>query len=111
MRGKRKPRQLSLEFPPGCGGKRAGSGRKPNGRKALVWHVRRPEHAARCPVHVTLKVRRDVPRLRRKSLLRVCRLAFEAGRDRVGVRVLAFFWAAGPPPPIFRGGEPPPLVP
>ncbi len=90
MRGMPKPRQLAIEFPPGRGGKRAGSGRKPNGRKAVVWHVRRPEHAARCPVHVTLKVRRDLPKLRRESLLRVLRRAFAAGRERFGFRLVHF---------------------
>jgi REP element-mobilizing transposase RayT len=86
----RKGRQLEIRFPPGRGGKRKGSGRKPNGAKALVWHVRRPEHVGRHPVHVTLKIRRDVPRLRRKRLLSACRLAFEAGRDRFGFRLVHF---------------------
>jgi REP element-mobilizing transposase RayT len=86
----KRPAQLEIRFPPGRGGKRKGSGRKPNGPKALVWHVRRPEHVGRHPVHVTLKIRRDVPRLRRKPLLRACRIAFEAGRNRFGFRLVHF---------------------
>jgi REP element-mobilizing transposase RayT len=86
----KKAAQLEILFPARHGGKRARSGRKPNGAKALVWHVRRPEHVGRHPVHVTLKIRRDVPRLRRKPLLRACRIAFEAGRDRFGFRLVHF---------------------
>lgn len=58
-------RQLSLELEPestcGWGGKRAGSGRKlaAVGRRA-VPHVTREPHAARFPIHVTLRARNDV---------------------------------------------------
>ena len=54
--------------------------------------MRRPEHAARCPVHVTLKVRRDVPRLRILSLTDntpyILAWANDAGFERIFVEQL-----------------------
>jgi REP element-mobilizing transposase RayT len=47
------------------GGARKGAGRKPTGDKAGMPHVARPRLAAAHPVHVTMRVERSVPRLRR----------------------------------------------
>src|SRR6266550_6849885 len=82
-------RQLQFEFRT-WGGRRVGAGRPPKGERAGVSHLRRPVLSRHHPVHVTLKIRRDVPRLRRKSLLRACRKAFEAGRERFGFRLVHF---------------------
>ena len=82
-------RQLQFEFRT-WGGRRAGAGRPPKGQRAGVSHLRRPVLSRHHPVHVTLKIRRDLPRLRRKSLLRVLRGAFEAGRNRFGFRLVHF---------------------
>jgi REP element-mobilizing transposase RayT len=60
------------------GGKRAG--RKPNepGRPRLR-HEKRPETQARYPVHITKRVRRWLPRLRKFELVKVLRRAFVYG--------------------------------
>ena len=56
--------QLSLPRHAGWGGARRGAGRKRVGSKALVPHVVRPPHAARHPVHVTLRALAVVGSLR-----------------------------------------------
>jgi REP element-mobilizing transposase RayT len=61
------------------GGSRAGAGRKPKGEKAGVSHARRALLAARFPAHVTLKLLRELPRLRSKNEYAVLRAAFRAG--------------------------------
>ena len=64
--------QLTLDAarrPCGRGGWRPGAGR-PRGR-TCVAHERRVRFAARFPVHVTLRVKEDVPSLRRRGPLRV----------------------------------------
>ena len=65
----RKPKQLALARRSGWGGARKGAGRKRKDGQAGpgVPHLRRPALSARTPVHVTLKVRREVWSLRRKS--------------------------------------------
>jgi REP element-mobilizing transposase RayT len=59
------------------GGRRAGAGRKPNvpGRPG-VRHLRRPRLSRHHPVHVTLRVRRDAPNLRRNRLFAALREVF-----------------------------------
>jgi REP element-mobilizing transposase RayT len=46
------------------GGARAGAGRKPTGAKHDAPHRKRPALSSKHPVHVVLRARRDVPRLR-----------------------------------------------
>ena len=73
------------------GGKRPGAGRKAvlPGR-ARLRHEARPEIAARFPVHVTKRVRRDVTRLRRFELCKVLRAAFVLGCRRGEFRICQF---------------------
>jgi hypothetical protein len=52
------------------GGRRAGAGR-PRGRGPYVPHLTRPALSAHHPVHVTLRVRPDVPSLRERLFRRV----------------------------------------
>ena len=67
--------QLAIKFPKQRerakrmhGGRRAGAGRKPaNGVKAGMPHVARPRLSRNHPVHVTVRVERDVPELRRRN--------------------------------------------
>jgi hypothetical protein len=64
--------------PCGRGGWRPGAGR-PKGR-TCVAHERRVRFAARFPVHVTLRMKDDVPSLRRRGPLRIVQQAIrEAG--------------------------------
>ena len=71
MRGLREKRgavQLELEVKPAptWGGKRPGAGR-PRKPGAVPRNVRRPELSAEVPVHVTLRVGKEVGRLRRTA--------------------------------------------
>src|SRR5262245_61966555 len=72
------------------GGKRRGAGRKPRGEIAGVSHARRPELAARFPVHVTMKLRAGLPSLRRKEPYRELKRAFAAGAMRHGMRLVHY---------------------
>ena len=81
--------QTTLNFGPGRGGRRAGAGRKRSEHSRLP-HLRRPEVAARHPIHVTLRVARGCWNLRSQRALRVLEGAFHAGRDRFGFRLVHY---------------------
>jgi REP element-mobilizing transposase RayT len=94
----RKPRKRHIQQPlvfvrkSRRGGRRKGAGRKPReprapGRGPGVSHLARPALVAKHPVHVTLRVRRDVPNLRRNAFLPVLTDALRAGCDRFGFRL------------------------
>ena len=72
------------------GGKRAGAGRKPKGRTALVSHAARPRFSKATPVHVTLRVRQDVWNLRSARSWRRIRGAFANACGRFGMRLIQF---------------------
>ena len=65
------------------GGARPGAGRKKTGA-AGVAHRQRDALASRFPVHVTLKLRRGLPRLRCRVAYRVLCGAFDRGKNRAG---------------------------
>jgi len=65
----RRQRMLQQDLPLRTwGGRRKGAGRKPKGASAGVPHRSRPEHKERHPLHVTLRLERRVPSLRRQAL-------------------------------------------
>jgi REP element-mobilizing transposase RayT len=71
-------RQLSLDLTERKrGGPRPGSGRPrvEDADRGFIAHVARPSHRKGDPVHVTLRVRKGVPSLRRQSLERIVKLA------------------------------------
>ena len=72
------------------GGARPGAGRKPSGEVAGVRHAARAPLASRFPAHVTVKLRRGLPRLRRKAEYAALRAAFAAGHDRFGFRLVHY---------------------
>jgi REP element-mobilizing transposase RayT len=72
------------------GGKRKGAGRRPNGSKAGVSHLRRPAIAARHPVHVTLRVRAGVGYLRAWQRAQILQDAFREARIRFGMRIVHY---------------------
>ena len=72
-RGSSEPEQLPLWKP--RGGKRRGAGRKAKGKRASSPHRERPEIAARHPVHVVLRVIREVGNLRRRFTYKAIREA------------------------------------
>ena len=83
-------RQLSLEFP-AHGGARPGAGRKR--RSPRVPHTRRSRRSRvtrHTPIHVTVRVRREVARLRRPKLWQALRRGFYAGCERAGFRICQF---------------------
>jgi REP element-mobilizing transposase RayT len=82
----RRPKQLEMTLRT-WGGRRPGAGRKPKGPKAGVPHVSRAGVTRHAPVHVTLKLRRELGGMRTKSRLEVVRRAFAGGCGREGFRV------------------------
>jgi len=83
-------RQAVLAFPNTHGGARKGAGRKPTGERAGVAHRTRPELKERFPVHVTLRLRRGLPSLRRRRTLAVLHRCFAAGGDKPTFRLCEF---------------------
>jgi len=75
---------------PTWGGKREGAGRKPNGPKAGVPHLRRPALASRFPVHVTMRVLPHVWNLRSRRSFGVIGKAVGAAAQLFGMRVCEF---------------------
>lgn len=90
----RRSRQLAFQLrrtkTPGerRGGARPNAGRKPKGKKAMVSHGRREAVRPSEPRHVTLRLRGDLPNLRRKKAFLVVRGALAAAQDRHGLRVV-----------------------
>ena len=73
------------------GGRRKGAGRRRVlSGKRRVSHRRRRSFSARFPLHVTTRIRDDVPRLRNGKLCRVIRRALIAVLDEAGFRVCEF---------------------
>jgi len=72
------------------GGSRPGAGRKPNGQKAGVSHLRRAPLRGDLPVHVTLRVREGLPSLRQRAPFRQVHLGLVQGRERFGFRLCEY---------------------
>ena len=53
-------------------------------------HSTRPVHSKSHPVHVTMKLRRGLPRLRRAGAHQVLRGAFLCARERFGMRIVHY---------------------
>ncbi|MFN7974880.1 MAG: transposase [Acidobacteriota bacterium] len=94
MSRRRQPEQLLLSFDEEPGkkrrpgkGKRLGRPRKPN---AGVSHLRREDFSPRHPVHVTLKVQREVGNLRSARLYGAVERSIALARDRHGARLVHF---------------------
>jgi REP element-mobilizing transposase RayT len=84
-----KDAQLDLPFRR-WGGRRAGAGRKPTGGRASASHLRRAAVSWRTPVHVTMRVRPEVWRLRSRRCFRQIHAAFIAARERFECRVVHY---------------------
>ena len=67
--------QQRIKFPNGWGGKRKGAGRKANGPRPSEKHQTRPRLLASEPVHVILRVARDLGSLRRRDMFQAIRAA------------------------------------
>ena len=96
---KREVGQIALDLPVAVkgkrGGKRANAGRKPANRDARknMSHRRRPDHVARCPVHVTMRVVKSVPSLRSELVRNMLKKALnrQAHRDYGGAFQVVHF--------------------
>lgn len=88
---RRRPRQpAQLELPLRTwGGKRAGAGRKATSGRAGVPHRARPTHNEHHPVHVTIRVQRRLPSLRRQAVFAELRRDF-ARASHSSFRVVHF---------------------
>lgn len=82
-------RQLELELPT-WGGRRAGAGRKRIAARSSVPHRARVRMRADWPVHVTLRVRDDVPDLRRRDAWSAIVRVLRALRGRLGISVVHY---------------------
>ena len=76
--------QAELPFRP-RGGKRPGAGRPRGPGRHRYYPGKRPEHAKRNPVHVTLRVTRDVGTLRRRVAYQVVRRALRWWKENFRV--------------------------
>jgi REP element-mobilizing transposase RayT len=86
-RARAKHEQVAMVFRT-HGGKRAGAGRKPNGKRADASHETRPEHDRRHPVHVTLRVVGNVSSLRRRDIYLALRDATIVTAKREDFRIV-----------------------
>jgi REP element-mobilizing transposase RayT len=84
-------RQLALGIctAPNWGGRREGAGR-PRGPRPRDPHRRRVRLAARFPCHVTLRIRRGIPSLRRAMLVREWKRSLREVRERGRFRVVHY---------------------
>ena len=85
-RRKIQPTQLHLDNVR-LGGHRPGAGR-PKEKGSGVSHDTRPTLSRHHPVHITLRVQRDVPHLRTKRSYRAIAKAMQAGKQRFGFRLV-----------------------
>ena len=88
-RRKNKMQQLEFGFV-NRGGRRLGAGRKPKGEQAGVPHRVRARMKKEHPMHVTARLQRGLPGLRRSRVFRVLRSCFLKGCDRKGFRLVHF---------------------
>jgi len=87
---KRARGQTAMKFSyRGRGGYREGAGR-PKKPGAGVPHRPRAPLKARYPVHVTVRVREEVAKLRNRACFRAIARALAAGRERFGFRLVHF---------------------
>jgi len=72
------------------GGARLGAGRRPDRPRARASHGARPQHDARYPLHLTVRLRDGLPSLRRKEARDAIAGAFATGHDRFGFCLTQF---------------------
>jgi REP element-mobilizing transposase RayT len=82
-------KQRSFKFRP-WGGKRRNAGAKPRQDRSRVSHEARPILKRRFPVHVTVRMRREVCHLRQRVCFAALRSAFVRANERFGFRLVHF---------------------
>ncbi len=78
------------------GGARPGAGRKPTELRTRVLHRARPAHDARHPIHVTVRLRKELPTLRQSAVRRAIERALALGSGRSGFRLVHFSLQSNP---------------
>lgn len=86
LRRRAEPEQLVLFKP--RGGKRRGAGRPAKGARPGVSHAKRPMLAERHPVHITLRVVRELGSLRRRAAYHAVRQATLIAAMRGSIRIV-----------------------
>ena len=82
-------RQTELDFTPRTwGGARAGAGRKTSDTRNDPAHRARPDHVGRFPLHVVMRTRPEVPRLRRLEVHDAMRGALTRIAERTDFRIV-----------------------
>ena len=85
-----KSKHLAIAYPNTWGGRRAGAGRKRRAPRNRVPHRTRPKLASRFPVHITVRLRDGLPRLRGFELAKILRRALVHGCNKAGFRICQF---------------------
>jgi putative transposase len=84
-----KPKQIALPFR-SRGGKRKGAGRPPNGKTAMVSHLKRPAFEKVTPAHLTLRIADDIPSLRSSRRFQLIKACFAKAPQSGKVRLVEF---------------------
>src|SRR5262249_1029580 len=71
------------------GGARKGAGRK-KGKRTYVPHQARPKHGKHNPIHITLRVKSDLPALREYVLFDAVQAAIHHGAEKKAFRVIEY---------------------
>ncbi|HEU0033820.1 MAG TPA: transposase [Kofleriaceae bacterium] len=79
--------QLAIAFKQ-RGGARKGAGRPPKGPRSSEPHKKRPFHASRFPLHITIRVADDIPYLRQPALWKALRQATRTHLARHHFRIV-----------------------
>jgi REP element-mobilizing transposase RayT len=86
----RRDGQTDFQFPESRGGSREGAGRKRTSACSRVAHRTREALNSRNPLHITLRLVRNLPSLREGRAHRAFLDALPAGADRFGLRVIHY---------------------
>lgn len=81
------PEQISFKGLSGWGGRREGSGRK---KTSQTRHVSRPRFTKHNPLHVTLRMTKETPSLKRNDVYSDLRDSIAHARKAVGLRLVHF---------------------
>lgn len=90
---KHEPRTIQgeLSFPHRHGGARVGAGRpKKKGWRRRAPHAKRAAFSRHDPLHVTIRLRGELPGLRNSRTHRALRECFGAGKERFGFRLVHY---------------------
>ena len=84
--------QLKLDLPlkRKFGGRQEGAGRPRVAARRIIHHIKRDAFASRHPLHVTIRVREDIPKLRTPKFNRAFYQVLAGSASRAGFRVVHY---------------------